>query len=544
MSKDLFGDLTAGSIDERYNKLHDETVNKMTANEIEETIKEYQSREQDLFWAKEVVSLFNKVSKYDEEVIKYITNYYELETLNQKANDIISEEQRIRAKRIQDEINERNARLEREKLELEQSLKEYDSRLLTLYTTKVKGEFWIAEVETLYNEINSLSDNNKKKLKNLKYVDDLENIIPLVKKALSIDKKILLLEAVEVKDKKWCEKILNYQIDAEYINYVTQKDVLQSLIVSANTILSQIEQEKQDKANARKQEAEERARFNQELKDLEAQLMYEARMKEFEKECEIQEKKKQEAQEKLLQEFENINRNFCLNFNIEVVEDKICLVSVKDEMPKKLIVPRGVHIIGEKAFEYINDIESVELSDTVEKICAGAFTCCKNLTTFKIGGGLKEINVTAFYGCDKLKGFKISNSNDKFEEYKGDIFSKGLREFYCYAPGKTAKKFKFPPQTTDVLYSAFMLNKHIKVVDCNKVKSLAVEVFKDCENLKVVKLGKNMSYIFDRCFTNCVNLKRVVVKHRVTASSKYSMFKDCKKLDKKCMEYFKGFREK
>jgi len=544
MSKDLFSDLTSGSIDERYNKLNSETVNKMTASEIEESIKEYKSRAQDLIWAKEVVSLFNKVSKYDEEVIKYITNYGELEILNQKANDIISEEQRIRAKRIQDEINERNARLEREKLELEQSLKEYDSRLLTLYTTKVKGEFWIAEVETLINDINSLSDNNKKKLKNLKYVDDLEDIIPLVKKALSINKEILLLEAVEVKDKKWCEKVLNYQIDSKYINYVTCKDILQGLVESANNILSRIEQEKQNEKLARKQEAEERARLDKELKDLESQLQYEARMKEYEKERELQEKKKQEAEDKLLKEFEDCNRNFCLNFDVKVEDDKICLVGVKDEIPKKLIVPNGIHIIGENAFQHLNELESVELSDTIEKIGSGAFSNCGNLSRFKIGNGLKEIKVTAFYGCDKLKKFEISSGNSKFETYKGDIYSKGLREFYCYAPGKTAKKFKFLPQTIDVLFGAFMMNKYLQVVDCNKVKSLAAEVFKDCVNLKVVKLGKNMSYIFDRCFVNCVNLKRVVIKHRVNVSSKYSMFNDCKKLDKKCMEYLKGFREK
>lgn len=544
MSKDLFSDLTSGSIDDRYNKLNQDTLNKMAASEIEEAIKEYKLREQDFIWSKEVVNFYNKVLQYDDEIIKFVSNFNELEELYQKANVVFEEEQKNRAKRIQDEINERNARIEREKLELEQSIKEHDSRILTLYNTKVKGEFWLSDVETLLGELGKFSETDLKKFKNLKIVDELKKIVPFVKKALDINKDILLLDTCSVKDKKWCDKVLSYQIPYEYKDYVTQKDVLQGLIVSANNILNRLEEEQQLKAEQKQKEKEEKERLKKEREELEEKLIFEAHMKEYEKELEIEKQKKKNAENKLLNEFENRNRNFCLNFDVEVKDDKIYLTGVKDELPKKLVVPKGVHIIGEKAFEHLSELESVELSDTVEKVDDGAFSYCRYLTSFKIGAGLKEFNVMAFYGCDKLNKFEVSKSNAKFETYKGDIYSKGLKEFYCFAPGKKERKYKFPSQTRDVLYGAFAGNKYIKVVDCNKVNSLAVEVFKDCVNLKVVKLGKNMKFIFDRCFANCVNLKRVVVKHKVTVSEKYKMFIDCKKLDKKCKEYFKGFREK
>jgi len=214
----------------------------------------------------------------------------------------------------------------------------------------------------------------------------LEDIIPLVKKALSINKEILLLEAVEVKDKKWCEKVLNYQIDSKYINYVTCKDILQGLVESANNILSRIEQEKQNEKLARKQEAEERARLDKELKDLESQLQYEARMKEYEKERELQEKKKQEAEDKLLKEFEDCNRNFCLNFDVKVEDDKICLVGVKDEIPKNLIVPNGIHIIGENAFSDCVGLEKVIVPDNVTKIDDLVFNGCVSLKKIDLSG--------------------------------------------------------------------------------------------------------------------------------------------------------------
>lgn len=543
MSKDLFNDLTSISIDDKYDKFNTETINKMRANEISAKIDELISQTQDVFWAKEVVDLGAKIETYDEQVLSLVRNYNNFKKLIQVAESIIEEDRKEKAKRIQSEINERNRKFELQKIENENKAKEIDLNIDKLSNSKVKGEFWLEDCQLLFNEIDKLASPIKDKCKKLKYIDNLKQIIPIVEQAIKIDKKILMFDASVNKDKKWCQKVLDYKIDYEYIKYITQKELFDSLVERAKTILEHIEQEKIEEKARKEKEKEEKKQQELERRRIEQELEYEAIRRECEREKEQEAKEKAEREKLILEEFERCNHNFVKDVKVEVIDEKICVVGVHKDV-ENIIIPEGVEIIEENAFNGNLAVKSIILSTTVEMIKDGAFAGCKNLCELKLGEGLNQINVKAFSGCDNLKKVEVSKYNTKYVEYKGNVYSKDMRELYFYAPGKTAKKFKLPSSVNEVLFNAFLGNTNLKVVDCNNARSLGAQVFKGCTNLKVVKFSSKMQFIYDECFSKCINLKKIVTSSRISISEVYKAFNDCKKLNKKYRKNFKSFREK
>lgn len=67
-----------------------------------------------------------------------------------------------------------------------------------------------------------------------------------------------------------------------------------------------------------------------------------------------------------------------------------------------VVVPDGVVVIGERAFEYLQYIESVHLPEGIKKIEDFAFRGCERMKLVKLPSTLIEIRQLAFYGCKKL----------------------------------------------------------------------------------------------------------------------------------------------
>lgn len=74
-----------------------------------------------------------------------------------------------------------------------------------------------------------------------------------------------------------------------------------------------------------------------------------------------------------------------------------CSRSVRDA-----VVPKGVSVIGERAFLGCKSLTSVSLPEGVTKIEASAFFNCENLENVNIPEGVTEIGADAFCGCKGL----------------------------------------------------------------------------------------------------------------------------------------------
>ena len=75
--------------------------------------------------------------------------------------------------------------------------------------------------------------------------------------------------------------------------------------------------------------------------------------------------------------------------------------------------------ICKSAFEECNSLISIKIPNSVKRIDAFAFACCRNLKSVKLGkhSRLERIEKYAFYGCNSLTDIKIPNDVWMIEEW-------------------------------------------------------------------------------------------------------------------------------
>lgn len=75
-----------------------------------------------------------------------------------------------------------------------------------------------------------------------------------------------------------------------------------------------------------------------------------------------------------------------------------------------VIVPEGVHTIGEDAFKACVSIKKIVLPQSLRRILPRAFKGCRNLCELEIPEGVKEIGEYAFHRCHSLRSIHLPAS--------------------------------------------------------------------------------------------------------------------------------------
>ena len=76
---------------------------------------------------------------------------------------------------------------------------------------------------------------------------------------------------------------------------------------------------------------------------------------------------------------------------------------------QSVVIPEGVTTIGERAFEYCANLQSVVIPDSVSSINYCIFDSCSALKTISIGNGVSSIEATAFSSCPELDSVLTDN---------------------------------------------------------------------------------------------------------------------------------------
>ena len=197
-----------------------------------------------------------------------------------------------------------------------------------------------------------------------------------------------------------------------------------------------------------------------------------------------------------------------------------------------ITIPNSVTSIGEMAFRYCSSLTSITIPNCVTSIDSSAFEGCSSLTSITIGNSVTSIGLYAFSGCSSLTSITIPNSVTSIG-YAAFARCSSLKSIkvsnkYCYNAFKNwaGCDITFMISTLEEYEEAQKLGATKLAIDSNSkyaskdglclidngklilfigkdlteytipesVTSFGEEAFKDCSNLKSVKVANKDCY--------------------------------------------------
>lgn len=198
------------------------------------------------------------------------------------------------------------------------------------------------------------------------------------------------------------------------------------------------------------------------------------------------------------------------------------------DVPAKLVIPRGVAVIGEDAFMDCLTLVSVTIPDTVSKIEEYAFSGCESLTSVTIGKSVTVIGENAFEDCTSLKSVTIPDSVLRIEEYafSGCTSLKEIQYKGTMAQWKALEESGYIP-------SPFIRcsDGNIEIKDVPAYLEIHGRIVTGCTDEVPANLviPEGVAIIGFKAFSGCTSLESVTIPDSVTEIGIWA-FSDCKSL--------------
>ena len=183
--------------------------------------------------------------------------------------------------------------------------------------------------------------------------------------------------------------------------------------------------------------------------------------------------------------------------------------------------------IADQAFSFAENLESIEIPNTITTIGAGAFYHCSSLTSITIPNSVTSIGNSAISGCANLLSVNISSSVKS-------IGTNNLKE--C----PMLEQIWVDPENT-VYDSRENCNALIKtstnelLMGCNTsfipstVESIADHAFYNFDGLKTITLPASVTKIGYQAFRDCDGLERVAINGQLSSFGAHA-FEGCSSL--------------
>lgn len=184
-------------------------------------------------------------------------------------------------------------------------------------------------------------------------------------------------------------------------------------------------------------------------------------------------------------------------------------------------IPKGVVRIEKDAFRECA-AQSIIIPSTVTRIgdndrSWGVFCGCENLQSIEIPESVTYIGSNAFYGCKSLKTVTL---NEGLTIIKGSTFSN------C----TSLKEITMPQSVTSIGGSAFKECSSLKKVVLTKnISVIEDSTFKDCTALTDVTIPEGITCIEGSAFYGCVGLTKITLPASLTKIGNYA-FENCSSL--------------
>jgi len=197
----------------------------------------------------------------------------------------------------------------------------------------------------------------------------------------------------------------------------------------------------------------------------------------------------------------------------------------KGDCPESFSIREGTKSIASYAFSEQENVNTIILPSTLEKICSDAFYLCYDLQTLTLNEGLitiendainhcdaivsitipstvEEIFLSPFYRCSSLETIAVAEGNQNFSIISSALY-KG-NELICYPVAKSTTSYQIPSQTTNIFANAFYGASNLESVSMSdNVVKIGESAFKDCYALNSISLSSSLTVLNDELFVNC-----------------------------------------
>ncbi len=234
------------------------------------------------------------------------------------------------------------------------------------------------------------------------------------------------------------------------------------------------------------------------------------------------------------------------NRSSDFVVERSVLVRYNGYMQNEVRIPDGITVIGDNAFQGMNNIESVYIPEGVEMIGAGAFSGCKNLHSVHISDGLLTVDRDAFNGCVRLKEIKLPDSVKNIEAgaFAGcislgtvnippdiellpwRIFEGCLTLKYIVIPKKVKTVEDYAFAECSALEGIKFECMHPEAGSSAGLDRIGMDAFMNCTNLMSINIPETVRYIGNQAFRGCSRLERLLIPKSVKAVYPLA-FADC-----------------
>lgn len=209
------------------------------------------------------------------------------------------------------------------------------------------------------------------------------------------------------------------------------------------------------------------------------------------------------------------------------------------ESVENVTLPHGVREIGKYAFANCRSLRSVSLPETLTYISNMAFCRCASLVSVTIPHSVISIGCDVFSGCVNLSEIKAlseeavpmidSIADTKwYKDYKGDyvILGSWLIEYRG-----DSERITIPEGVTQICPRIYRNNDRINSVEIPySVRLIGFEAFSRCSSLERLILP-GAELVGDGAFLGCTSLKEVTMYEGVKQIG-YGAFKGCRSLKK------------
>mgnify|MGYP002623619281 CR=1 FL=1 len=207
-------------------------------------------------------------------------------------------------------------------------------------------------------------------------------------------------------------------------------------------------------------------------------------------------------------------------------------------------IGNSVTSIGDMAFHYCSSLTSVTIPNSVTSIGRNAFSNCTGLTSVTIPNSVTSIDEYAFIGCTGLTSVTIPNSvtNIGWNPFEGATALASMQApaaFFdvqeSYWPYYTKILSNVTVTGGELTENALLfINRSYKTLQTLDVSGVtntefADEAFKDCYNLKTLKLPEGLTKIGYMAIAGCKNLQSIDIPASVEEIEQ-SAFEDCRSL--------------